>query len=606
MDEENKTNSTATNETSKPKKGGVAKKIIIAVVALIVIAAIVIGILLATGVLDVNLSKKSKMVAGVEKIGERISNTMDDLSGSAKDSSTPTIKIFNNLNKDSEVEFSGEVSAKVDSFDVDSSVASVDKSTVETILDIINSSKIGMNIKYDGREKAAASINGKVDNVELSGEVVYDGEQVAVRSEEINSKWLSISKEDIEEMIESEGVDFEQIKETINKMTDQMIETAKSLEVDEKTQEEIAERYEKVLKDFIDKKSKDIEAEKDKVTVDGKSKNCEKLTLELDGDDVKDLLIEYVDTFKSDKKLQEIIRKSLSAYSDAFSDVYYQTKKTVESNSTSLPENDIDPQFDNILDELLDNIDELKAEIKDLDLDIKVVLTVYATNTDVYRTDVSVLVDNMEIRLETTFNKEDTIIDVAMKSSGIKVDVATITIKSEKNSASMKVETAEGIEDYLGQKMSFEMVCKNDDKKTELNISADLGKTGKASISLVSNINKNEDNEYASETVLNFDIDIENAVTTKGNLNIKTNIKTGNVSIPSIPASETVDAKDQTAVEAYMTEAQTNIVELMDKISKIEGLSDLIDMSELLENPSTPEVDVPENPETPEFPELDF
>lgn len=600
MDEENKTNSTATNETSKPKKGGVAKKIIIAVVALIVIAAIVIGILLATGILDVNLSKKSKMVAGVEKIGERISNTMDDLSGSAKDSSTPTIKIFNNLNKDSEVEFSGEVSAKVDSFDVDSSVASVDKSTVETILDIINSSKIGMNIKYDGREKAAASINGKVDNVELSGEVVYDGEQVAVRSEEINSKWLSISKEDIEEMIESEGVDFEQIKETINKMTDQMIETAKSLEVDEKTQEEIAERYEKVLKDFIDKKSKDIEAEKDKVTVDGKSKNCEKLTLELDGDDVKDLLIEYVDTFKSDKKLQEIIRKSLSAYSDAFSDVYYQTKKTVESNSTSLPENDIDPQFDNILDELLDNIDELKAEIKDLDLDIKVVLTVYATNTDVYRTDVSVLVDNMEIRLETTFNKEDTIIDVTMKSSGIKVDVATITIKSEKNSASMKVETAEGIEDYLGQKMSFEMVCKNDDKKTELNISADLGKTGKASISLVSNINKNEDNEYASETVLNFDIDIENAVTTKGNLNIKTNIKTGNVSIPSIPASETVDAKDQTAVEAYMTEAQTNIVELMDKISKIEGLSDLIDMSELLENPSTPEVDVPENPETPD------
>lgn len=606
MDEENKTNPTATNETSKPKKGGVAKKIIIAVVALIVIAAIVIGILLATGVLDVNLSKKSKMVAGVEKIGERISNTMDDLSGSAKDSSTPTIKIFNNLNKDSEVEFSGEVSAKVDSFDVDSSVASVDKSTVETILDIINSSKIGMNIKYDGREKAAASINGKVDNVELSGEVVYDGEQVAVRSEEINSKWIAISKEDIEDMIESEGVDFEQIKETINKMTDQMIETAKSLEVDEKTQEEIAERYEKVLKDFIDKKSKDIEAEKDKVTVDGKSKNCEKLTLELDGDDVKDLLIEYVDTFKSDKKLQEIIRKSLSAYSDAFSDVYYQTKKTVESNSTSLPENDIDPQFDNILDELLDNIDELKAEIKDLDLDIKVVLTVYATNTDVYRTDVSVLVDNMEIRLETTFNKEDTIIDVAMKSSGIKVDVATITIKSEKNSASMKVETAEGIEDYLGQKMSFEMVCKNDDKKTELNISADLGKTGKASISLVSNINKNEDNEYASETVLNFDIDIENAVTTKGNLNIKTNIKTGNVSIPSIPASETVDAKDQTAVEAYMTEAQTNIVELMDKISKIEGLSDLIDMSELLENPSTPEVDVPENPETPEFPELDF
>ena len=565
MNEENKTNTTATNETPKPKKGGVAKKIIIAVVALIVIAAIVIGVLFATGILDINLSKKSKMVAGVEKIGERLSNTVDDLSGNAKDSSTSTIKIYNNLNKDSEVELSGEISANVDSFDVSSSTAKVDKSTVKTVLDIINSSKLGATVKYDGKEKVAASLNGKIDNVELSGEVVYDGEKVAVRSEEINPKWLSISKEDIEEMMESEGVDFEQIESMINKMTDQMIETAKSLEIDEKTQKEIAERYNNVLKDFINKKSKDIESEKDKVKVDGKSKNCEKLTLELDGDDVKDLLIEYVDTFKSDKKLQEIINKSIKAYTDSFNEM----ATVMGESSTSLPE------MDNVLDELLDNIDELKDEIKDLDLDIKVVLTVYATNTDVYRTDISIFVENMEIILESTFNKEDTVIDVAMKSS-------------EKNSASVKVETAEGIEDYLGEKMYLEIVCKNDDKKTELTISADLGKNGKASIALVSNVDKNEDNEYAAETSLNFDIDIEDVITTKGSLNIKSNIKVGNVSIPSISEAETVDANDQEAVAEYMTEAQTNIVELMDKVSKIEGLSDLLDIPEALELPTTP------------------
>jgi len=231
---------------------------------------------------------------------------------------------------------------------------------------------------------------------------------------------------------------------------------------------------------------------------------------------------------------------------------------------------------------------QLKDEIKDLDLDIKVVLTVYATNTDVYRTDISIFVENMEIILESTFNKEDTVIDVAMKSSGIKVDVATITIKSEKNSASVKVETAEGIEDYLGEKMYLEIVCKNDDKKTELTISADLGKNGKASIALVSNVDKNEDNEYAAETSLNFDIDIEDVITTKGSLNIKSNIKVGNVSIPSISEAETVDANDQEAVAEYMTEAQTNIVELMDKVSKIEGLSDLLDIPEALELPTTP------------------
>lgn len=574
MNEENKTNTTATNETPKPKKGGVAKKIIIAVVALIVIAAIVIGVLFATGILDINLSKKSKMVAGVEKIGERLSNTVDDLSGNAKDSSTSTIKIYNNLNKDSEVELSGEISANVDSFDVSSSTAKVDKSTVKTVLDIINSSKLGATVKYDGKEKVAASLNGKIDNVELSGEVVYDGEKVAVRSEEINPKWLSISKEDIEEMMESEGVDFEQIESMINKMTDQMIETAKSLEIDEKTQKEIAERYNNVLKDFINKKSKDIESEKDKVKVDGKSKNCEKLTLELDGEDVKDLLIEYIDTFKSDKKLQEIVKNL--------------TRTSIETYYENASIDDEKPDIDEIWDEAISELDELKDEIKDLDLDIKVVLTVYATNTDVYRTDISIFVENMEIILESTFNKEDTVIDVAMKSSGIKVDVATITIKSEKNSASVKVETAEGIEDYLGEKMYLEIVCKNDDKKTELTISADLGKNGKASIALVSNVDKNEDNEYAAETSLNFDIDIEDVITTKGSLNIKSNIKVGNVSIPSISEAETVDANDQEAVAEYMTEAQTNIVELMDKVSKIEGLSDLLDIPEALELPTTP------------------
>lgn len=596
MDEENKTNTTVQDENPKPKKGSVAKKIIIAVVALIVIAAIVIGVLLATGVLDVNLSKKSKMVAGVEKIGERISGTMDDLSGNSKDSSTSTIKIFNNLNQDSGLEVSGEVSANVDSFDISSSVATVNKSTVRNILDIINSSKIGMDIKYDGNNKAAASINGKIDNVELSAEAVYDGEQVVVRSEEINSKWLSISKKDIEEMLKDEDVDFEKIKDMMSKMSDKMLETAKSLEVDEKTQKEISERYEKVLKDFVEKKSKDIESEKDKVRVNGKSKNCEKLTLELDGDDVKDLIIDYIDTFKSDKKLHEILNKSLNAYTDVFKEM----AETIGENSTSLSD------MDNVLDELLNNIDELKEEVKDADLDVKVVLTVYATNTDVYRTDISIVIDDVEVVLESTFNKEDTVIEISAKSAGIKLDVATVTVKSEKNSASIKIETAEGIEDYLGEKMLLEIVCKNDDKKTEFTMSADLGKTGKAMVSIVSNIEKNEDNEYADETTVTFDIDVKNALTTKGNLKIKSNIKVGDISIPSISASETVDANDQTAVEAYLIESQEKITELMDKISKIDGLSDIIDMPELLDIPTVPDdVVAPEEPDIfPMNPEL--
>ena len=66
MNEENQ-NQTTANQAPK-KKGGKAKKIIIAVVLIAVIAAIVVGVLMATGVIDLNLSKKSKMAAGVDQL----------------------------------------------------------------------------------------------------------------------------------------------------------------------------------------------------------------------------------------------------------------------------------------------------------------------------------------------------------------------------------------------------------------------------------------------------------------------------------------------------------------------------------------------------------
>ena len=106
------------NQTTKVKKGGKAKKIVIAIIAVIIIAAIVVGILLATGVLDVNLSKKSKMAAGVEKLGESFTTTFTSLPDKIKTSGAE-IKVLNNISKDSATEFSTELSAKIDELDID-------------------------------------------------------------------------------------------------------------------------------------------------------------------------------------------------------------------------------------------------------------------------------------------------------------------------------------------------------------------------------------------------------------------------------------------------------------------------------------------------------
>ena len=54
------------------------------------------------------------------------------------------------------------------------------------------------------------------------------------------------------------------------------LEISKSVQIDKKTQKEINEKYSKILKDYINEKSKDIKSEKGTVEVDGKEKKCTK------------------------------------------------------------------------------------------------------------------------------------------------------------------------------------------------------------------------------------------------------------------------------------------------------------------------------------------
>ena len=188
------------NQTTKVKKSGKAKKIIIAVVAVIVVLAIVIGILIATGKFELNLSKKSKMEAGIEQLGEAFTKPMDLIADAAEKNGT-VVKVVDNINKDSAIEASTEMSAKIDSLDIDS-LSSSEQKQVDSLVDLINASKLGLDLRYDGNKSAYAKINGNIDGVELSGEGFYDGSQAGFRSEELNTKWITISQSDIEDLLD--------------------------------------------------------------------------------------------------------------------------------------------------------------------------------------------------------------------------------------------------------------------------------------------------------------------------------------------------------------------------------------------------------------------
>ena len=545
----------------QPKK---AVKIISIIIAIIAVIAIVIGILAATGKINLNFSKKSKMVSGIEKLSEAYTKPFDELSKNAEKNNLD-IKLFDNLEKGSAIEASTEISANVDKLEVDG-LTSSEKSTVKSVVDLINKSKIATNIRYDGKESAYIKLNGKLESVEVSGEALYDGSQAALRSEQISSKWITISEDDLKDLADENGLDLDDLKETISESINQFSEISKSVQIDEKTQKEINEKYSKILKDYVNEKSKDIKSEKGTVEVDGKEKKCTKLTLKLNEKDIKKLAKNYLDAFAKDDQLKEILTSAAQSYADVM-------KSSGETSSAE--------EITNAVDELYNNIDKIKEEIDNADFSANIKLVVYSSNTNVYRTDIILDVEDTEVSLETTFNKEDTTTTISVNAQGISAEIATIKLKEEKNGASLKIEVSKFVKEQLGQKssddISLEIKYTTEKSKAEVSLAVNAGSYGSGTASISSDIEKNEDKEYAGNTTISVDVDAPDYLTAKMSMNMTSNIKIGGVSIPKVSSSESIDIKDEEGLQQYQEDAQTKAEKLLKDLQSIEALQSIIE-----------------------------
>lgn len=545
----------------QPKK---VVKIISIIIAIIAVIAIVIGILVATGKINLNFSKKSKMVSGIEKLSEAYTRPFDELSKNAEKNNLD-IKLFDNLEKDSAIEASTEILANVDKLEVDG-LTSSEKSTVKSVVDLINKSKIATNIRYDGKESAYIKLNGKLDSVEVSGEALYDGSQAALRSEQISSKWITISEDDLKDLADENGLDLDDLKDTISESINQFSEISKSVQIDKKTQKEINEKYSKILKDYINEKSKDIKSEKGTVEVDGKEKKCTKLTLKLNEKDIKKLAKNYLDAFAKDDQLKEILTSAAQSYADVM-------KSSGETSTAK--------EITNAVDELYNNIDKIKEEIDNADFSANIKLVVYSSNTNVYRTDIILDVEDTEVNLETTFNKEDTTTTISVNAQGISAEIATIKLKEEKNGASLKIEVSKFIKEQLEQKssddISLEIKYTTEKSKAEISLAVNAGSYGSGTVSISSDVEKNEDKEYANNTTISVDVDAPDYLTAKMSMNMTSNIKIGEVSIPKVSSSESIDIKDEEGLQQYQEEAQTKAEKILKDLQSIEALQSIIE-----------------------------
>ena len=544
---------------SEKTKSGKALKICIGVVIVAIVAAVVILVLKLTGVLDINLSKKSKMVAGVEKLGESISEPLDKISKTSEKNGIK-IKAYENLNSDSAIDISTEVSADIEELTI-SDLSSSEKASLKNAIDLANSTKLNMNLRYDGDESVYGKVSGNIDSTDISGEFLYDGKQAGVRSEELNSKWLTISEDDLNELFEESGVDLEELKDIYGSSLETTNKLKNSLTIDEKKQKEITKRYNDVLKNYVNDKSKELESEKATVSVNGKDKKCTKVTLKLDDDDIKDLLKDYVDAFGKDDDLKNILTDSLKAY----------TEMLEQSGVEDLED------ISDYLDEMYDSLDDIKSEIDELEFDGKATLVVYASTTQVYRTDVIISAEENEIKLAITYNKDKTVADLSIKANGQSMKIATITITSKDDEYGIRVEAAKEITAFIGGEYYVECKYKTSKSKFEMIFDFKAGTYGSCKLSTVTDIDKNTDNEYSNTTVSSIDIDFPKYVTAKMKLTTKSSAKVGDVSIPTISSKDSVDITDDKALEEYSKEANKNGEKLMKELQSIKALEPFIE-----------------------------
>lgn len=548
-------------KVKQPKK---AMKIVSIIIAIIAVIAIVIGILAATGKININFSKKGKMVSGIEKLGEAYSKPLENLKENSKNNNLD-VKLLENLGKENAIETSAELSAKVDKLEIEG-LTSSEKSTVKSVIDLVNKIQVAANIRYDGSKSAYAKLNGKLDDIEISGEALYDGSQAAIRSEEINSKWITISEKDIQDLAEENGLDLDELKETITESMSQFEELSNAIEIDEKTKKETKERYSKILKEYINDKNKDIKSEKATVKVDGKEKNCKKLTLKLNEKDIKKLAINYIDTFEKDEQIKKILNDTVEAYAEII--------KTAGEESTA-------EELVEIVDELYSGIDQIKKEINEAEFEADIEFVVYASNTNIYRTDIVINIENVEISLETTFNNEDTKTHISVNYQGVKADIGTITVKEEKDGMSIKADASKFVKEQLGQSsgkdVSFEIKLTTEKSKIELAISVNAGTYGNGTLTIKNNITTNEDKEYADTSVISLSVDAPDYITTNMELTMKNNVKLGETSIPKVTSRESININDEEGLKQYQTESQTKLEEILNDLQSNEIINSLIE-----------------------------
>ena len=524
--EENNNNPEVKVSGKKPLKKAKVGIISAAVATVAIITTVVV--LLVTGKL--NFTKSAKTWKGIEKIGETFTEPIEDVAESSE------AKISKEMGE-KPIECSAEITASIDEFEIEGMPASYEKN-LEDITDLLDGSKINLDLKADPKEKAfsgniSASVKDVIDNI--SAEMVYKDDTLALRSKKINEDYIKISKEDLEDSDYEEYAKLFDILEKSN--VNDLMFTDDEIKHFEKT-------YKNILKDQI--KDMEMESESDEVKINGKNKKCTKIELTITDSEVADILNAYIKAFKDDDKGREIIEDKVI--------------KIAELYDQEIDESDVDDYID-------EYIENLESVVDELEFDGEAKITTYATALATYRTDVEVEIDGNQIILEFLYEKDKTTISLKMNASGVTAKLGELEIINEKDNKELNLSVNE---ELIGGKLDAGLQFKKDGKKyvTSLNADIDINDI-KGTVNLKEEETRNTDkkDELDIEDKLTIDVDVPDYAKAKGSITLKSNIKTvKDVDIPDIKDSNSVNMFDEDEMEQYVKDAKEGLTKLQKEL----------------------------------------
>lgn len=364
-------------------------KIIIPVI-IVIIALAIAGVVIFAGD-KIAITEKSKLERGLSKDLDVFDETEElflEKYGNYK-------YLANIESKPFESNFDISVDADIENLEDlvgDEDLADIIISAIEEISNAKLSTKVAVD-KANKQAVVGANLVAKNILGEISGEVAFTDTEVAMRSKDINKKYL-IATEDDEEFEDY----FEFVKNYFEK------DFSKAKFTDEEI-EYFKDTYGKVWEETVT--ADELNSSKGEFIVDGASKSCDITKVTLNNEKVKELLTKYAETYKNDETGKAILEEK-------FNTIYGE---------------EITEQLLDEIDEMIEEIDESIDELEDAEFEY----ITYGTVLNLYGNEWKITFEGEEIDVLKTFNKDNT--SVVVTDDG--EELLNVTVKETKDEFSI-------------------------------------------------------------------------------------------------------------------------------------------------------------------------